>query len=515
MTFARGKAADAAVWAGFLAMSLGMFMAILDIQVVVTSLPEIQRALDIAPEDVSWVQTAYLIAEIIAIALTGLLTRALSMRRLFVLALALFTAASIGCAASGGFAPLIAWRVVQGFAGGVLIPLVFSAVFLLFPFRQQGYATTIAGVLAVLAPTCGPLAGGWITQTFSWRWLFLINVAPGVVSILVAGFFLRREAAQLRLLRALDVPALLALCVSLASLETALKEAPSRGWLTPLPAGLLAMSAAAAVLFAARSLRRAPPIVDLTAFRDRNFAIGCALSFILGMGLYGSVYLMPVFLAFVRGHGPLEIGWIMLATGGAQLLTAPASVALERRLDARALACFGFALFACGLSAGALATPATDQAEMFWPQIARGCAIMFCLLPPTRLALGHFAAGRVADASALFNLMRNLGGAIGIALIDTLLYGRGPILGDRIEAKIAAGDMAAAAAAGASPELLTRALSDETAQTTLRELIERAALTEAVNEAWLMLGAITVLGMVIAPFARAYPKADTAGGMDR
>ena len=172
-----------ATWIGFATMCIGMFMAILDVQVVVTSLPTIQSALEIPPDQMSWVQTAYLIAEVIAIPLTGFLTRFLSMRWLFVVALTIFTAASIGCAASQTFPALIAWRVIQGFSGGTLIPAVFSAVFLLFPPSRQAIATTLAGVLAVLAPTVGPIVGGWITQTYSWHWLFLINVIPGIVSV--------------------------------------------------------------------------------------------------------------------------------------------------------------------------------------------------------------------------------------------------------------------------------------------------------------------------------------------
>ena len=167
---------------GFAMMCVGMFMAILDVQVVATSLPTIQSALAIPPDRMSWVQTAYLIAEVIAIPLTGFLTRALTMRWLFVLAISIFTLASLGCAASESFAALIAWRILQGFSGGTLIPAVFSAVFLLFPISRQGLATTFAGVLAVLAPTVGPVVGGWITQTYSWHWLFLINVIPGIVS---------------------------------------------------------------------------------------------------------------------------------------------------------------------------------------------------------------------------------------------------------------------------------------------------------------------------------------------
>lgn len=178
LTEAHGAPVRLATWAGFALMCLGMFMAILDVQVVATSLPTIQRALAVPAEQMSWIQTAYLTAEVIAIPLTGFLTRWLSMRWLFVIGVSLFTAASAGCAASGDFAELIALRILQGFSGGVLIPAVFSAVFLLFPMRRQAIATTLAGVLAVLAPTVGPIVGGWITETYSWRWLFLINVAP-------------------------------------------------------------------------------------------------------------------------------------------------------------------------------------------------------------------------------------------------------------------------------------------------------------------------------------------------
>src|SRR5690349_2284612 len=175
-----------ATWAGFAAMCLGMFMAILDIQVVVTSLAVIEEALGIGADRMSWIQTAYLIAEIIAIPLTGLFIRALGLKRSFIIALSVFTLASIACAFSFDFISLIAARVIQGFAGGVLIPLVFAAVFLLFPKSSEALATTIAGMVAVLAPTLGPVVGGWITETTSWHWLFLINVVPGVVALAVA-----------------------------------------------------------------------------------------------------------------------------------------------------------------------------------------------------------------------------------------------------------------------------------------------------------------------------------------
>ena len=493
------------IWAGFAAMALGMFMAILDIQIVVTSLPNIQAALDIEPEQMSWVQTAYLIAEVVAISLTGFFTRWLGMRRLFVVAISVFTLASLGCAASNSLAALLSWRVLQGFAGGTLIPAVFSAVFLLFPVPRQGLATMLAGVLAVLAPTVGPVVGGWITETYSWHWLFLINILPGIVSAIVAGWLLPGTAMRPNEARTLDVPSLMLIVIALAALEIGLKEAPQRGWLSGLVAGLLVLSVASMSAFIRRTLRAGHPVVDFSAFADRNFTIGCVLSFVLGIGLFGSVYLMPVFLAFVRNHGALQIGLIMLATGVAQLATAPIAVALERRLDARVLSAAGFVLFAAGLAMSTVQTPQTDGDGMFWPQVVRGVAIMFCLLPPTRLALGGMDLQRVPDASGMFNLMRNLGGAIGLALIDTVLYGRATLHVHEIGRRLIDGDVAMAKFVGIP---LERFLAegpgpiDPVRQALLQPLVEKAGLTLAINDAWMMIAILTAVVLLFIPFAK-------------
>jgi len=486
-------------------MCIGMFMAILDVQVVATSLPTIQHALRINPDQMSWVQTAYLIAEVIAIPLTGFLTRLLSMRWLFVVAITTFTIASIGCATSSSFSSLIAWRVFQGFSGGTLIPAVFSAVFLLFPFRLQGVATTIAGVLAVLAPTVGPIVGGWITTTYSWHWLFLINVAPGVLSSFAAVWLLpvgRPDAGQMR---TLDFISLALMIIMLSALEIGLKEAPHRGWLSPFIIVLLAVTAISAIAFVYRTLRALHPVVELRTLANRNFAIGCILSFVLGIGLFGSVYMMPVFLAFVRGHNALEIGKIMLVTGIAQLVTAPVAVALERRVDARLLTAGGFFLFSVGLGLSAFQTDQTDFAGMLWPQVVRGVAIMFCILPPTRLALGQLSAAQVPDASGLFNLMRNLGGVIGIALIDTVIYSRSPTHAEAIMSRLQNGDIETAKTVGIplkmflshGPEMI-----DAGMQTMLKPAIERLTLVQAINEAWLMVALLTLAALLCVPFAR-------------
>ncbi|WP_088347084.1 MULTISPECIES: DHA2 family efflux MFS transporter permease subunit [Rhodomicrobium] len=508
-----GPEPSLATWAGFAAMCTGMFMAVLDIQVVASSLPTIQEELGIRPDQMSWVQTSYLIAEIVAIPLTGLLTRALTMRRLSVITIAAFTVASIGCALSGSFETLIMWRVIQGLAGGLLIPQVFAAGFALFPGRGQSTATAVAGVLAVLAPTLGPIIGGWITGTYSWPWLFLINVLPGIAAAITAYLLLPRERGEVVLLRGLDVWGLLAMVTALACLEIGLKQAPHSGWVSFDVLSLFTAAIWFGWLFVQHSLSIEAPLVDLRTFADRRFALGALLSFLLGMSLYGMVYLMPVFLAFVRGHDAWDIGQVMIVTGVAQLLMAPLVVSAERKVDARLLTVAGFTLLAVGLAMSMSQSRATDYDEMFVPQLVRGAAIMLCLLPPIRVALAHLPPDEVANASGLFNLMRNLGGAIGLALIDTVIYGRAPMIGEQLRQALERGDVAAAKAVGLPMERFLAHVPgtplDPSVAGYVRAAVERQAMVQAINEAWAIMATLTLIGvlLVLASLLRAPRRA--------
>ncbi|MGZ3361112.1 MAG: DHA2 family efflux MFS transporter permease subunit, partial [Xanthobacteraceae bacterium] len=368
-------------------------------------------------------------------------------------------------------------------------------------------------IMAVLAPTVGPVVGGWITETWSWHWLFLINVAPGIIAAAATPFLLPRTQPRFADLVTLDGISLALMAIALACLELGLKQAPQDGWLS-LPCSLLfSLSAAATAMFAVRTLKAAHPVVDLSTLRARSFAIGCALSFCLGVGLFGSVYLMPVFLAYVRRHDAFEIGTIMLVTGVAQLVTAPVAGSLESRFDPRWLSALGFALFALGLGSSALQSRLADFDEMFWPQILRGVAIMFCLLPPTRLALGALSEAAVPDASGLFNLMRNLGGAIGIALIDTILYGRTGGHAEALRDRLIAGDVTAAQAIGLDLNLFLHRppdVSDATVEAYVRPLVERAAFALSTNEAWALLAFVALAGLLLIPFAGPQPQRSDA-----
>ena len=498
----------ARTWIGFLAMSTGMLLAILDIQIVASSLPEIQTGLHLEFAQLSWVQTAYLMAEVVAIPLTGWLTRLLSTRGAFVAGMLGFTAASVACALSTGFWSLIPARVVQGFCGGLLIPLVFSAIFLMFPAALRPRATAIAGSMAMLAPTLGPTVGGFITDSYSWHWLFLINVAPGILVALIVAATVAVDRGDRRELGSVDLWALPLLAFCLASLEVVLKEAPSRGWSDP---GILLLTGAClACGFGTirRCIVEAQPLLDLTGLRDRNFALGCAFSFVLGVGLYGATYLLPVFLGVVRDYEAFDIGLVMIVTGAAQLATAPLAAWLEQRVDARLMMLAGYALLAAGFIGNGFTTPATEFWGLFWQQLARGTAIMLCLLPSTALALNPLPAAGVPNASGIFNLMRNLGGAIGLALIDTIIERRAPVHVQALVARLQAGDAAAARFVGLPTERFTGVPLgpiDRATRDLVEPLVRRAGFAAALNDAWIFVGALLLLSLLLLPLMRRAP----------
>lgn len=495
----------AALWIGFAAMCVGMFMAVLDIQVVASSLTAIQNALHIPLSQLGWVQTAYLMAEIVAIPLTGILTRALSLRYLYAVATLGFVAASGACALATGFDTLIAARTVQGLFGGMLIPSVFTAIFVLIPDRHEVLATTMAGVAALLAPTLGPLLGGWLTQTHSWHWIFLINILPGLGVTLVVLLALQRDVLDMAVLKRLDVLTLILFAVFLATVQWLLNEGPHNHWKGGLVFGLAALCVVSFGWGVHRALSVAHPFVHLSRFSHPGFALGCVLSFILGYGLYGSIYLLSLFLGLVRGHTPLAIGEILIVSGAAQLATAPFAAWAEAHADARLLTVFGFALFGLGLFANGFTTQTSDFAALFWPQLMRGLAVMFCILPATRLALDHWPPEEVAEASGLFNLMRNLGGAIGIAVTDTILTERTPDHVATLVSRLQAGDPAAAALVGLPVRLFHHYAMgpvDAVTRALIEPMVKRAALTQSCNEAWWLLAGLFLLALLLVPAMR-------------
>jgi DHA2 family multidrug resistance protein len=409
----------------FMAMVFGMFMAILDIQIVSASLAEIQAGLSASADEVAWVQTSYLIAEVIMIPLSGYLSRALSTRTMFTISAGGFTLASVMCALSSNINEMILWRAVQGFIGGGMIPTVFASSFIIFPRERQPLVAPLIGLVVTLAPTIGPTIGGYLTDLFSWHWLFLVNLVPGVLVTLAAWALIDFDEPDFALLRRFDWTHLISMAVFLGALEYVLEEGPVKDWFGDDRIVLATLACVAgAVVFFWRSFSSTHPIVDIRAFANRNFATGSLFSFVMGIGLYGLTYLYPVYLARVRGFSALQIGETMFVTGVCMFFSAPVVGKLMTRVDPRWMMAVGFVGFGLGTWQAHFVTSEWGFNELIWPQILRGSSLMLCMVPINNLALGTLPPQQLKNASALYNLTRNLGGAVGLALINTVMNDR-------------------------------------------------------------------------------------------
>ena len=497
----------------FFALVFGMFMAILDIQIVSSSLGEIQAGLSAAPEEISWVQTSYLIAEVIMIPLSGFLARALSTRILFSISAGGFTIASLFCATATTINEMIVYRAIQGFIGGAMIPLAFAAAYTIFPKRSQAPVMALVGLTVTLAPTVGPTVGGYLTELFSWHWLFLINLVPGVAATLIAWSMVDFDEPDFALLRRFDFVALASMAVFLGSLEYVLEEGQKNDWFQDR--GILLFTLVCligGVLFFWRAFTSRTPIVDLGAFRDRNFAVGSLLTFVLGIGLYGLTYLYPLFLARVRGYTALQVGETVFVTGAFMFVTAPVVGTLARKTDPRLLIAFGLVLFA--LSSYDLVGITADWAfgELFLPQAMRGVALMFCMIPINVVALGTLPHDRIKNASGLFNLTRNLGGAFGLAAINTILESRADLHADRLAEGVAWGSVIAEERLAGLTATLQPVLGSDAEAGALRRLagmVHTQALVMSFADIFLILAAIFAAMVVLVPLVR--PPSAEAG----
>ena len=411
--------------AAFVAMVFGMFMAILDIQIVAASLTEIQAGLSASRDEIPWVQTAYLIAEVVMIPLSGFLSRALGTRIVFAVSAAGFTLASFMCGLTTSIDGMIVWRAIQGFIGGGMIPTAFATAYIIFPRSRIALVSAILGLVATLAPTIGPTVGGYLTGALSWHWLFFINVIPGICVMIAALVLIDFDQPDLALLRRLDWWGLIFMAIFLGSLEYVLEEGPRNDWFNHAMILTFAWTCGiAAVLFFARALTAAEPIVDLRSLTDRNFALGSLFSFTLGIGIYGLPVLYSLFLGEIRGYDARMIGETMFISGLAMFLFAPLVARLAHSLDARLVLAFGFLCYSVGTWWMTSLTADWDFSDLVWPQMFRGVGAIFAIVPINNLALGTLPPEQVKNASGLYNLMRNLGGAVGLAAINTALNTR-------------------------------------------------------------------------------------------
>ena len=406
----------------FVVMCAGMFMALLDIQIVASSLQNIGGGLSAAQDEIGWVQTAYLIAEIVMIPLSGWLTRVFSTRWLFTASAAGFTLASMLCGLSWNIQSMIVFRALQGLLGASMIPTVFTSSFYFFQGPRRVYSAAVVGTIASIAPSLGPVIGGWITDTRDWHWLFYINLVPGLIITVLTPILVRIDKPDLSLLKGADYPGIVLMAVGLGTLEYVLEEGTRWNWFGDQKIVLGAWTAGIALaLFVLRSLTFRNPVVDLRALGNRNFALGCLLSFVTGVGMFTTIYLTPLFLGYIRGYSAWQTGLAIFSTGVASLLGTPVFIILSKKIDPRWLMMFGMACFAVAMWSYSFITSQWSAAEFLIPQILRGFPQVFAVAPSVNLGLGSLPPERLKYASGLFNMMRNLGGAVGIAAVAAIL----------------------------------------------------------------------------------------------
>jgi len=489
-------------------LAFGQFMALLDIQIVAASLRDLQSGLSAGPDEISWVQTAYLMAELVMIPFSAYLAQAMSTRWLFATSAALFTASSVLCGLAWNIQSMIAFRVLQGFTGGAMVPTVFAVGFTLFTGKQRALIPAILGMVSVLAPTLGPTVGGLVTQTLGWRWIFFINVAPGVAVAILASSLVRLDRADLSMFRRIDWSHLIAMAVFLAGVEYILEEGPRLDWFGDPHIVVAAwVSFVAFLLFLERSFFSHSPIVRLSPFRKPTFVFACIFNLVIGFGIYSSTYLIPVYLGRVRGYDSLQIGTTVFVVGGAQLLSTVIAARLSEAVDRRLVITVGLSLFAFSLWLTSHLTAQWGFAELFWPQVIRGLSVMLCIVPSVGMALSVFQGPELRAASGLFNLMRNLGGAIGIAVVNTWLLDNARIEAARIGESLGHSAHAATAAVADLAHRLAATTPDPAqalllARGLFGQSVGQQALSLAFDDVFRLMAWMFAAALVMVPFAR-------------
>jgi DHA2 family multidrug resistance protein len=488
---------------GFIAMAFGMFMAILDIQIVSASLAQIQAGLSASADEISWVQTSYLIAEVVMIPLSGYLSRLLSTRVLFVVSAASFTLMSLFCALSTSIEEMIVFRALQGFLGGAMIPTVVAGSFIMFGQGRAASISVFVGLIATMAPTLGPTLGGALTSAFSWHWLFLINLPIGLVITVIVWAVVDIDKPNWSLLEGIDLLGFSLMAVFLGSLEYVLEEGSRKGWFEDGSIRTFSVVATVAgVAFFTRVLSARNPIVNLRVFKDRNFSLGAGFGFMLGIGLYGIVFLLPVFLARVRGYSSLQIGELVFVTGMFQFMASPFAGLLARRGYARGTLITGILLMAGSCIEFSRLTTDWSFWEMVVPQMMRGTGLMFCMVPANVIALGRLAPEMMKDASGLYNLMRNLGGALGLAVLNTQIIERSSFHYQRLAEHVSAGRGVAEGWVAGLGERYNSVIPGDgqlAALKTLTGFVHREAAVLAFADCFLIIAAIYLVALLATP----------------
>jgi DHA2 family multidrug resistance protein len=414
-----------AVWIAVFAAMIGAFMAILNIQITNASLLNIEGGIGTGVDNGSWISTSYLIGEIIVIPLTDYLSRVFSFRNIILTFATLFAAFSVACSFTHDLPSMIAMRGLQGFFGGVLIPMAFTLVFTKLPKAQQPIGLAMFSLAVTFAPAIGPTIGGYLTENYGWQTIFYVNVVPTAVMVTMLYVTLERAPMQLSLLREGDWFGIVTMAVGLAALQAVLEEGNKDDWFgSPFIVRLAVIAAISLSLFVYNELVVEKPLLRLRLLTQWNFGVGTIAAVFLGFALFGSVYLLPAYLGQVQRYNAEQIGNVLAWTGLPQLLLIPLVPKLMQRFDARYIAITGLLLFATSSFMNIAMSLDYSGDQFFFPNIVRAVGQALTLAPLSALSLGSVAPQDAAAASGISNMMRNLGGAIGTAVLATIVTKR-------------------------------------------------------------------------------------------
>lgn len=430
-------------WMAVIGSAIGAFMAVLDIQITSSSLKDIQGALGAGLDEGSWISTAYLIAEIVTIPLTGWLSRVFGLKGYMLVNAVLFIIFSMLCGCATDLNGMIFFRLLQGFTGGTLIPLAFSIILSTLPPAKQPIGLAIFSLTAVFAPSIGPAVGGFLTDTMGWQYSFYLNLIPGIFLISVLSWALPNAPMQLGLLKKGDYFGIVTMAIGLSALTYALEEGQRKDWFgSDLIVNASITAAIALSLFVWRAFTAAEPVVNIKLLARRNFGIGSMINVVQGIALYGSVYLLPFYLSITQGYSAWQIGQVMIWSGLPQLLITPLVPLLMRRMDARWMLAYGLCMFATSCLLNAFMSHDYAGEQLIISMLIRSLGQPFVMVPLSAVTTNGIEHEQAGSASGLFNMMRNLGGSVGIAIASTLLTQREQFHSLRLNERLSSADPA-------------------------------------------------------------------------
>ncbi|ACA20846.1 drug resistance transporter, EmrB/QacA subfamily [Methylobacterium sp. 4-46] len=507
--------ASARDWLAVFGAILGAFTAILDIQITNASLADIQGALGASAEEGSWISTAYLMAEIIVIPLTGWLSSVIGLRRYLAANTLLFIGFSVACALSTSLPQMIVFRAGQGFTGGVLIPTAIVIVRTRLPRAQQAVGIALFGLTATFAPAIGPTVGGWLTDHLSWHYIFYLNLlfGPAAVVIQLAAFD-PVPARWGELLRG-DWIGIGFMATGLPALTFVLEEGQRKDWFgSPVIVEAALLAAGGIAGFIIRELTAERPFINLRVLAHRSVGGACLLMTVLGAVSFGSIYIIPLYCAQIQGYNAQQIGTVVMWSGLPQLLLFPAMPLIMRAVDARLLVIAGTLFFvaSCWINVGLSHDVGMDQ--LILPQLLRAIGQPLFTIPLSQLSTAGLAPRDTADASALSNMMRNLGGSIGIAMLSTVIDRREhlhfSVLAEAITRNgTRTQERLAALAAGLHAHMPDPTAAKGAALAMLARQVRREATVMAYADGFWLVGASLVLSLAVVAVLR---KPARAGG---